>query len=319
MKLVFSAGVLVYTYRENKRLFLFLERKSKWLDIPKGHIEKGEHAIDAAIRETEEETGLKVKPDRFFRHLLKYWTRDGGQKAKKTVTVYLAEVPANVKVKVSWEHEDYQWLDSDDALKKSKFKDTKELIDAGNIYIERKEAMERLNEEYRKLPEKISGWNLSKSLVPGEGPLNANVMLVGQAPGRNEDEQGRPFVGISGQLLDKLIRRAGLRRENIYITSVVQFFPPENRVPTDEEIDVCRDFLNRQIKIIDPKIIVVLGAVSAKELLGLHEIMKEHGKLIKKERNYFITLHPAAAVRIKTNLPLIEDDFRKLKGVLAGL
>ncbi len=176
--------------------------------------------------------------------------------------------------------------------------------------------MERLNAEYRKLPRRMRGWGLSKNFVAGEGPIDADVMLVGQAPGRHEDETGRPFVGISGRLLDTLLKKAGLERSDVYITSVVQFFPPKNRAPSDPEIAACRRFLYRQIHIIEPKIVIVVGAVALKELLGRVGIMKVHGSLIKKDRDYFVTLHPAAAVRIKRNLPLIEGDFRKLGAML---
>lgn len=319
MKFVYDGGVLVYSYMGGKRVFLFLKTKKGWLDIPKGHLEPKESILGAAVRETKEETGLSVKPDDFFRHVFSYWVSEKGQKARKTVTAFLAGVPANAKVRVSREHASYEWLAYEKAMERASFKDTRDLLEDANAYIERKEEMEKLNEEYKKLPKKTKGWGLSRKLVAGEGPLNARVMLVGQAPGRHEDEQGRPFVGISGQLLDKLIRKAGLRRNQVYITSVVQFFPPENRVPSDAEISACGGFLKRQIRIVSPRLVVVVGAVAARELLGIGEIMKAHGRLIKRDRNYFITLHPAAAVRIKKNLPLIEDDFGKLKAALKSL
>ena len=88
----------------------------------------------------------------------------------------------------------------------------------------KKDAMKKLNLEYSKLPKKISGWSLSNRMVPGEGPLDSNVMIIGQAPGKNEDIEGRPFIGTSGKFLDRLIGMAGLNRDLVYITSVVQFF-----------------------------------------------------------------------------------------------
>ncbi len=319
MGFVYDGAVFVYSYRDSSRVFLFLRNPRGWLDIPKGHVEKGENTFEAAIRETKEETGLDVKPDRFFRYVFGYWVTDDKQKKKKMVIAYLANVPTDAKVVISSEHAGYEWLTFEQAMRRFKFKDQPKYLNAVNDYINRLEEMEKLNAEYSQLPKRFRGWSLSDKLVRGEGPLNAKVMLVGQAPGRHEDEQGRPFVGISGRLLDRLVRTAGLRREQVYITSVVQFFPPENRVPSDKEISACRSFLMRQIKIVDPKIVVVVGAVSANELLGMKGIMKIRGKLIKRDRNYFITLHPAAAVRIKKNLPLIEDDFRRLKSALSGL
>lgn len=149
--------------------------------------------------------------------------------------------------------------------------------------------------------------------MPGCGDVNARIMFIGQAPGRNEDIKGIPFVGISGKLLDRLIISAGLKREDLYITSLVQFFPPDNRMPTKEEIKLCTPFLIKQINLIKPKIVVLLGAVSSNAILGVKETMKIHGKPVKIGNTIYLpTLHPAAAVRLKKNVPLIEEDFRTL-------
>ncbi|MEM3827449.1 MAG: uracil-DNA glycosylase, partial [Candidatus Micrarchaeaceae archaeon] len=167
------------------------------------------------------------------------------------------------------------------------------------------------------LPKKYKGWNLSKRFVPGEGPANSKIMIVGQAPGDTEDKYGRPFIGISGKLLEHLLNLAKIKRSSVYITSVVQFYPPRNRAPNREEIAACRAFLNRQIAIIKPRLVVLLGNVAAAELLGVGKVLKLHGSLIKKRGvYYFVTLHPSAAVRIKRNLPTIESDFRRLKGIV---
>ncbi|MGD0728889.1 MAG: uracil-DNA glycosylase [Candidatus Micrarchaeaceae archaeon] len=172
----------------------------------------------------------------------------------------------------------------------------------------------KLNLEYSKLPSISKEWDLSSRFVPGEGPLNAEIMLVGQAPGRNEDIQLRPFIGTSGKFLDKLIGLAGLERGNVYICSVVQFFPPENRIPTDQEVEMCKPFLLRQIEIVNPKLIIMLGSLSCKTLADVEQVSKNHGKMIKKENvNYFVSLHPSAAVRIRTKMPIMEKDFRRLK------
>lgn len=177
--------------------------------------------------------------------------------------------------------------------------------------------MKKLNLDYSKIPYKGRNWKLSKVFVPGEGPLNAKVMFIGQAPGRNEDIERRPFIGTSGKFLTRLINIAGLDRKSVYICSVVQFFPPQNRVPTDEEINKCKYFLFRQIEIINPKLIVLLGAVASKTVANVDKVGTNHGKIIKKnERIYFISMHPAAAVRIRTKMPLMEKDFKNLRPVV---
>jgi uracil-DNA glycosylase len=179
--------------------------------------------------------------------------------------------------------------------------------------------IDEINKEYEVLPKKYSNWGLSSNFVPGDGPTDAKIMIIGQAPGRNEDEQRKPFIGSAGKLLTSLIKRAGLERENVYITSVVQFFPPENRLPTEDEAQYCLPFLKRQIKTIKPKLIVLLGNFSAFNVAGIDQVMKNHGKLIESEEygcDLFITLHPAAAVRIKTNMPVIEKDFENLGEII---
>lgn len=177
--------------------------------------------------------------------------------------------------------------------------------------------MERLNKEYSMLPKKVKGWSLSRRFVPGEGPLDAKVMFIGQAPGRNEDIHKRPFIGTSGKFLTSLMDMAGLDRKSVYICSVVQFFPPKNRVPTEREINLCKRFLFRQIEIINPAVIVLLGAVACKTVLNLDKVASIRGTHVKKDgRTYLISIHPAAAIRIRKNIPIMESDFRKFKNVI---
>jgi DNA polymerase len=317
MEFEFSAGILVYRYRASKREFLFLENPEGWLDLPKGHIEKGESAIEAAVRETAEESGLSIEPDRFFREGMAYWFIRDRVKVKKTLIVFIGMASADSKVKISDEHTGYRWLELETAMHRLKFKNQIELVKNGAIYLDKAERLKKLNTMYSDLCAKQGDWQLSRNFVPGEGRADANVMLVGQAPGAEEDAEGRPFVGRSGSLLDKLIKKAGLSRDGLYITSVVQFFPPKNRVPSDPEIALCVPFLMRQIEIVDPKLVVLLGAVAAKAVAGVESVSKAHGTLVERRgRKFFITLHPAAAVRISTNMPLIESDFIKLKSVI---
>ena len=319
MRLEFSAGIFIYKYVGGKPSFLFMKR-SRFLDLPKGHIENGENAYLAAIRETKEEAGVAVKPLPFFKHQMNYYFKDGKIPIRKKVTMFLAEMPAGQKVTVSKEHVGYEWLTFEEALRSTKFKEHKALISRANEYVSRMERMGKINADYSKLPESRQNWLLSRRFVNGEGPLDAKIMFIGQAPGDSEDRSGRPFVGRSGRLLDALIHSAGLNRQNLYITSTVQFFPPKNRIPTDEEIEACRPYLMAQIELIKPKLVVLVGSIAMKEFTGMEGIMGVHGKLIKRpEASYFVTLHPAAAVRINKNLPLIESDFQKLKQIAKSM
>ncbi len=168
-----------------------------------------------------------------------------------------------------------------------------------------------------------------KKAVPGEGSLEAEVMFIGEAPGRNEDIQGRPFVGAAGKLLDQLLELAGLRREEVYITNVVKCRPPNNRDPAASEKMACQPYLRRQIEIISPKVIVTLGRHSMMEIFELAghratSIMRERGR-VRKVRLFGLevllmpTLHPAAALYNPRTRKLLEEDFLKLKDLLKVL
>lgn len=159
-----------------------------------------------------------------------------------------------------------------------------------------------------------------KNAVPGEGDVNAQIMLVGEAPGRNEDEQGRPFVGSAGRLLDEALKNAGIKREEVYITNIVKCRPPNNRVPLQDEVDTCIKYLEQQIKIIDPLIICILGRTAYQTLLDGKSITNNRGKLIKhKGRNYFITIHPAAAIYNPSLKPLLLEDMKTLSLLIKQL
>jgi DNA polymerase len=184
--------------------------------------------------------------------------------------------------------------------------------------MDKKARMKKLNLEYSRLPKGDKNWSLSEKFVPGEGPLDARIMFIGQAPGRNEDIEKRPFVGISGRFLDKLMIIAGIERERAYVASVVQFFPPENRIPTKEEILLCRRFILEQIEIVDPRIVILLGAVSAKTILNIEgNIMSHRGTAMKKDgRTYLISMHPAAAIRMRKHMPTMEQDFKNFRKIV---
>lgn len=138
-----------------------------------------------------------------------------------------------------------------------------------------------------------------KTIVFGEGDPSAELMFVGEGPGADEDEQGRPFVGRAGQLLNKMIEAMGLRREQVYIANVVKCRPPGNRTPEREEIETCSPFLLRQIAVIQPKAIVALGAVAARCLLGLNEPMARlRGRWFDfRGTRLAVTYHPAFLLR----------------------
>lgn len=307
----FSAGAFVYR-KENQRIyFLLLQKDNGEYDLPKGHIEKGESAEIAARREIAEETGLRVDLMPYFHETTKYFFRRGRERISKQVKFFIADAKTK-SVKISYEHKGYEWAEYETALEKLKFKDLVSLLPKVLSYIKRYDEMRMINEEYSELV-KTPGWDLSSRLVPGEGRLDAQIMLVGQAPGDTEDRTLRPFVGRSGKLLDKMLRSAGLRRERCYITSVVQFFPPKNRLPNPKEVEMCLPFLRMQIDLIKPKFIVLLGSLASRSLLGMGEPELNHGKLVEKQGIlYLITFHPAAALRFGEKIPLIENDLKGL-------
>lgn len=160
------------------------------------------------------------------------------------------------------------------------------------------------------------------NVVVGEGRENADIMFVGEAPGKHEDETGRPFVGRAGEILNLLMESIGLDRKNVYITSVVKCRPPSNRNPTREEVGTCMDYLNQQIQQIKPRIIVALGKIAASNLLGRSvSLKKEHGSLLDYSDTYkiFITYHPAAYLYGAKPRARLHEDFRKLRKLINTL
>lgn len=155
-------------------------------------------------------------------------------------------------------------------------------------------------------------------VVPGEGAEDARIMLIGEAPGFYEDQQGRPFVGSAGRFLDELLKSIGFDRSMVYICNVIKCRPPENRDPMPKEIEACRKWLDRQIEIIDPKVIVTLGRHSLAKFLKGASISKVHGTSYNlSSRICFPLYHPAAALHKQDLRKTIESDFLKLPEVLA--
>ena len=154
--------------------------------------------------------------------------------------------------------------------------------------------------------------------VPGEGPADARMMLIGEAPGWNEDQQGRPFVGAAGKFLEELLGIAGLTRGEVFITNVVKSRPPGNRDPLPDEIAACAPFLERQIETIDPDGIVTLGRFSMARWFPGERISRIHGQPKRVGRRLIVPMyHPAAALHQSSLKATIEDDFRRLPKILA--
>lgn len=153
--------------------------------------------------------------------------------------------------------------------------------------------------------------------VPGEGSYDAKLFFVGEAPGAREDESGRPFVGRSGELLTQILESIGLAREEVFITSVLKSRPPNNRTPTSSEIDACRPYLERQIELIQPRVVVLLGGVAIAAMIGPRSVSESHGKFFEAAgRTYFMTYHPAAALRFPKVKALMTEDFQILRSKL---
>jgi uracil-DNA glycosylase len=156
--------------------------------------------------------------------------------------------------------------------------------------------------------------------VPGEGPEEAEIMFIGEGPGWNEDQQGRPFVGAAGKFLDQLIASIGLKREQVYITNVVKHRPPNNRDPLPTEIAACSMWLDRQLELIHPRMIVTLGRHSMARYFPGKTISKIHGTAEKRDGIiYFAMYHPAAALHQQNLRSEIEQDMLKIPALLTEL
>jgi uracil-DNA glycosylase len=162
----------------------------------------------------------------------------------------------------------------------------------------------------------------AKSLCFARGNPDARIMLIGEAPGRDEDLQGKPFVGRAGQLLDRMLGAIGLGEEHVYITNTVYWRPPGNRTPTPQEVEACAPFLRRQIEILDPQVLVLLGGAAAKSILGSSDgIMRLRGKWLtyhcgNADIATLATLHPAYLLRKPAEKRYAWRDFLMLKAAI---
>ncbi|TET84652.1 MAG: uracil-DNA glycosylase [Candidatus Nealsonbacteria bacterium] len=178
--------------------------------------------------------------------------------------------------------------------------------------------LEKLNKEIKNC-KKCPLWKTRKNAVPGEGLVNAKIMICGQAPGSEEDKVGRPFIGRAGKFLNQLLKTAGIKREKIYLTSPIKCFPPKNRKPTKKEIEACLPWLIKQIEIIRPKKIILLGEVVFSVFFQKKELSSFRGSWIKKAgKEYFISYHPAAGLRFPRIKKILEKDFKKIRKIISS-
>jgi uracil-DNA glycosylase family 4 len=156
--------------------------------------------------------------------------------------------------------------------------------------------------------------------VPGEGPEQADIIFIGEGPGFHEDKQGRPFVGAAGQFLEELLASIGLKREDVFITNVIKCRPPANRDPESGEIEACREFLDRQIELIQPKMVVTLGRFSMARYFPNAKISKIHGQPKKMDGViYYPMYHPAAALHQPSLRRTVQEDMKRVPQLLAKM
>ncbi len=159
---------------------------------------------------------------------------------------------------------------------------------------ERSDSLRSLNEDIRSCALCPLGQDRTKA-VPGEGPVRAEILLVGEAPGRDEDLAGRPFVGRAGSILDRCLIDAGIDRSGIFITNVVKCRPPGNRRPKKDEVEACRPYLESQIELVQPKVVILMGNAASKAVLNVEGVTSLRGQIFRDL--FLVTFHPAAVLR----------------------
>jgi uracil-DNA glycosylase family 4 len=184
----------------------------------------------------------------------------------------------------------------------------------------KKEALKKLNQKIKNC-KKCPLWKTRKNAVPGEGSVNAKLIFLGQAPGSEEDNIGKPFVGRAGKFLNQLLKTARINRVKVFITSSVKCFPPKNRKPTRKEIETCLPWLKKQIEIVNPQKFILLGEVAFSTFFPDKKLGDFRGKwtpptshpFFKGEKKFFATYHPAAGIRFPRIRRILERDFKKIK------
>lgn len=184
---------------------------------------------------------------------------------------------------------------------------------------------------YKALEEKIKACRkchlreTSTQVVPGEGNFKADVMFIGEGPGENEDKQGRPFVGAAGKFLEEMLVLIGKNREDVFIGNVLKCRPPGNRDPLPEEVAACWPWMMEQIKMINPKLIVLLGRHAMERFLPGQKISKIHGQAMRREipeigrQVFYVLYHPAAALYQGSLRETLKADFKKIPKVLEAI
>lgn len=158
--------------------------------------------------------------------------------------------------------------------------------------------------------------------VPGDGNADADIVFIGEAPGKNEDSQGVPFVGAAGKFLNEMLASIGLSREDIYITNVVKYRPPDNRDPSPKEVADCAEWLREQLALIDPKMIVTLGRHALNRFFPEAKISEVHGHMLRCDipgagtRDFYALYHPAAALYNGGMRDTLKGDFKKIPKIL---
>lgn len=159
--------------------------------------------------------------------------------------------------------------------------------------------------------------NFRKKAVPGEGGFRKQLMIIGEAPGFYEDQAGRPFIGAAGKILRKILKKYDIDEDDVFITNIVKCRPPNNRQPKNEEKDLCTKYLDKQIELLQPRLICILGNIASSYILGLKSLTHHRGKIIKKDhRKYFITYHPAATIYNRQLLSTFEKDIKNLAEII---
>lgn len=150
--------------------------------------------------------------------------------------------------------------------------------------------------------------------VPGEGPSYTKIMLIGEAPGKDEDLSGKPFVGRAGRLLNSVLESVGTKRADVFVTNIVKCRPPDNRLPTRRERETCRDaYLYKQTEIVRPKVVVLLGRTAVQAILGIDSLREVRGKVVAGGMvRYLCTYHPAAVLRNPNLRETMVEDLRKI-------
>ena len=316
MKFGGKTATAVIEFPENK--ILLVKRgtvvfKGYWA-LPGGRVDAGETVEKTILREVKEETGLDVEIVQRIGEYHEFGVQDGIE-YDYYPTCFLARPTGGKASRQEEEIEEIRLFDVGEIPENLAFEHANMIKD----YKHTKQLM-IIHGEIRKC-EKCQLHETRNHAVPGEGPVNARIMICGQAPGRKEDKEGRPFIGMAGEFLNKLLNTMKLEREKIFITSPIKCFPPNNRPPRSNELNACRPYLNEQIRIIKPKIIVALGKYALQTLLDRKEkVSSIHGNPQEtNETIIFPTFHPAAATRFPKIREKISRDFKKLNDLLRNL